>query len=269
MPSQTSPSSSALKRKQQTISSFFSKKPEKAPSGEIITKPRTKVIPAKENDSAVSIQDKEVDDEEIVLPSRKRAKINGFSNRLENAAVSGQELQRIEDVPHSSGGRTERFRFSSPVEDSQQQESASWQRQRNAQHQKFVKKLGGADCIIGIGKRTATEDEAAPGPEDVDGEENEEPTSSVITKESTRSVVKKSVHRLTPMEKQVIEIKRKHMDTLLVIEVGYKFRFFGEDARIAARELSIVCIPGKLRFDERKFAPQNTIRECVRLITTK
>ncbi|RMZ82962.1 hypothetical protein DV737_g1773, partial [Chaetothyriales sp. CBS 132003] len=50
--------------------------------------------------------------------------------------------------------------------------------------------------------------------------------------------------------KQIIDIKSKHMDTLLVIEVGYKFRFFGEDARVAAKELNIMCIPGKYRYDE-------------------
>jgi DNA mismatch repair protein MSH3 len=54
------------------------------------------------------------------------------------------------------------------------------------------------------------------------------------------------------MEIQFLEIKRQHMDTLLIMEVGYKFRFFGEDARIAAKELSIVCIPGKMRYDERE-----------------
>ncbi len=64
---------------------------------------------------------------------------------------------------------------------------------------------------------------------------------------------KKGGSKLTPMERQVLEIKRSHIDTVLVVEVGYKFRFFGEDARIAAKELSIVCIPGKFRFDERKF----------------
>ncbi|KKA29438.1 hypothetical protein TD95_002678 [Thielaviopsis punctulata] len=40
------------------------------------------------------------------------------------------------------------------------------------------------------------------------------------------------------------------MDTLLVIEVGYKFQFFGEDARTAAKTLSIMCIPGRLRYDD-------------------
>ncbi|RMZ78153.1 hypothetical protein DV738_g4031, partial [Chaetothyriales sp. CBS 135597] len=50
--------------------------------------------------------------------------------------------------------------------------------------------------------------------------------------------------------KVIIEIKAKHMDTLLVVEVGYKYRFFGEDARVAAKELNIMCIPGKYRYDE-------------------
>jgi len=43
------------------------------------------------------------------------------------------------------------------------------------------------------------------------------------------------------------------MDAILIVEVGYKFKFFGEDARIAAKELGIVCIPGKFRFDEREY----------------
>lgn len=55
------------------------------------------------------------------------------------------------------------------------------------------------------------------------------------------------------MEIQFLDIKRKHMDTVLIMEVGYKFRFLGEDARIAAKELSIVCIPGKFRYDERMY----------------
>ncbi|KAF2178565.1 DNA mismatch repair protein MSH3 [Zopfia rhizophila CBS 207.26] len=61
---------------------------------------------------------------------------------------------------------------------------------------------------------------------------------------------KKAGSKLTPMEKQYLEIKRKHLDTVIVMEVGYKFKFFGEDARIASKELGIVCIPGKLRYDE-------------------
>ncbi|KAG9354370.1 hypothetical protein JZ751_001077, partial [Albula glossodonta] len=45
----------------------------------------------------------------------------------------------------------------------------------------------------------------------------------------------------TPLELQYMEIKEKHKDALLCVECGYKYRFFGEDAEIAARELNIYC----------------------------
>ncbi|XP_068204490.1 DNA mismatch repair protein Msh3-like [Palaemon carinicauda] len=47
--------------------------------------------------------------------------------------------------------------------------------------------------------------------------------------------------KLTPLEQQVVAIKNKHPDTLLFIECGYKFRFFGNDAEVAAKELNIVA----------------------------
>ncbi|KAI8904154.1 DNA mismatch repair protein Msh3 [Powellomyces hirtus] len=45
----------------------------------------------------------------------------------------------------------------------------------------------------------------------------------------------------TPLEQQFLEIKAQNPDCLLLIEVGYKFRFFGEDAKNAAKELNIVA----------------------------
>ncbi|KAL2092081.1 hypothetical protein ACEWY4_011879 [Coilia grayii] len=45
----------------------------------------------------------------------------------------------------------------------------------------------------------------------------------------------------TPLELQFMEIKEQHKDTLLCVECGYKYRFFGEDAEIAAKELNIFC----------------------------
>ncbi|XP_061117730.1 DNA mismatch repair protein Msh3 isoform X1 [Conger conger] len=45
----------------------------------------------------------------------------------------------------------------------------------------------------------------------------------------------------TPLELQFLEIKEKHKDALLCVECGYKYRFFGGDAEIAARELNIFC----------------------------
>ncbi|XP_026067908.1 DNA mismatch repair protein Msh3 isoform X1 [Carassius auratus] len=45
----------------------------------------------------------------------------------------------------------------------------------------------------------------------------------------------------TPLEEQFMEIKKQHADTVLCVECGYKYRFFGEDAEIAAKELNITC----------------------------
>lgn len=110
-------------------------------------------------------------------------------------------------------------------------------------HRKFVKKLGHPDSF----RRNVPEDiEPLEGADD-EGEEEEE--APVLVKAKKKGA---KTGKLTPMELQVIDIKRNHMDTLLIVEVGYKFKFFGEDARTAAKVLSIVCIPGKFRFDERK-----------------
>uniref|UniRef100_A0A8C2M3Q9 DNA mismatch repair protein MSH3 n=1 Tax=Cricetulus griseus TaxID=10029 RepID=A0A8C2M3Q9_CRIGR len=52
---------------------------------------------------------------------------------------------------------------------------------------------------------------------------------------------KRSKSVYTPLELQYIDVKQKHKDAVLCVECGYKYRFFGEDAEIAARELNIYC----------------------------
>ncbi|XP_053443474.1 DNA mismatch repair protein Msh3 isoform X2 [Nycticebus coucang] len=52
---------------------------------------------------------------------------------------------------------------------------------------------------------------------------------------------KRSKSIYTPLELQYIEMKQQHKDAILCVECGYKYRFFGEDAEIAARELNICC----------------------------
>ena len=119
-------------------------------------------------------------------------------------------------------------------------------------HQKFVKKLGRPDSIAEIKRRNwqATEESTNVLAEVEDVEEEEETIAKTSAKGKKSTAAKKGGNKLTPMEKQFLEIKRQHLDTILIVEVGYKFKFFGEDARAAAKELSIVCIPGKMRYDE-------------------
>ncbi|KAI9053342.1 hypothetical protein LZ554_002302 [Drepanopeziza brunnea f. sp. 'monogermtubi'] len=106
-------------------------------------------------------------------------------------------------------------------------------------HKQWVKKIGG----LKISRQNEEPSVVNEGDED-DGEEEEEAPPPKTKKKGAKT------GKLTPLELQFLEIKRKHMDTLLIVEVGYKFKFFGEDARTAAKVLSIVCIPGKFRYDE-------------------
>ncbi|KAG7906038.1 hypothetical protein KL906_004817 [Ogataea polymorpha] len=54
--------------------------------------------------------------------------------------------------------------------------------------------------------------------------------------------------KLTPLEQQIYDLKMQHRDKLLAIQVGYKYKFYGEDARAASQILNIMFIPGRLFF---------------------
>lgn len=155
--------------------------------------------------------------------------------------------------------RTSKYMFSSspavlPQEDDERMvDDEETRKLKERLHQKFKKKLGRPDSIAEIKRRnrhiTEETGEGQDNGEDED-EAEEEPDPPPKARGRKGAAATKAKDKLTPLEKQVLAIKHKHPDTLLVVEVGYKFKFFGEDARSAAKELSIVCIPGKFRFDE-------------------
>ncbi|KAI9697668.1 MAG: Mismatch repair protein msh3 [Candelina mexicana] len=218
----------------------------------------------------------DVDGEGTVLPVRKRQRMSEDGAHFEEECVNGKEsIERNGNLgrkqatnAHAAGSdsggtkraqlseRTSKYLFSSSPatggDDVETDDAAKQERERI--HMRFVKKLGRPDSIAEIKRRNwhITEETAEIEAAAEEGEEGEEEAEHVNPAPKGRKGVasKKGASKLTPMEKQMLEIKRKHMDTLLVVEVGYKFRFFGEDARIAAKELGIVCIPGKFRYDE-------------------
>ncbi|KAJ8104123.1 muts domain V-domain-containing protein [Lipomyces tetrasporus] len=81
-------------------------------------------------------------------------------------------------------------------------------------------------------------------------EGDSEPPSSRGSRGSKGKASTAKPKKLTPMVQQYIDIKRQHMDTIIAFEVGYKFYFYGEDARVASRELNIVFIPGWMTIEE-------------------
>ncbi|KAI1759040.1 muts domain V-domain-containing protein [Hypoxylon sp. FL1150] len=183
-------------------------------------------------------------------PLKKRSKGKDVENEDDDDESLSQALPSPTLAFKRPGTRTERYLYnrSSSREDAPEEEEevdASERRRKEELHRKFVQKLGRPDSIL-RGRNTAGDDDTQAADEDAeDGEEEEPPPPP--TKGKKRGA---KTGKLTPMEIQFLDIKRKHMDTVLIVEVGYKFKFFGEDARIAAKELSIVCIPGKMRYDE-------------------
>lgn len=228
--------------------------------------------PPTRNDSAGNLYDAESDDEPL------QSITNGASKRpvIEDVAERPAKRARGEEPATESSGffstdeprkqtstkskvspGTERYLYTSPnqatgveaiPEDEDEEQAAKARKEKEELHKKFVKKLGHPDSL----KRSylnPVETEAV-GEGDEEEGEDETPPPARNKKKGAKT------GKLTPMEIQILDIKRKHMDTLLIVEVGYKFKFYGEDARTAAKELSIVCIPGKFRYDERKLLPQ-------------
>ncbi|KAJ4370640.1 Mismatch repair protein msh3 [Neocucurbitaria cava] len=272
--SQSQPSSSQ-KGKQQTISSFFTPKPSQAPKASQPPKPAPKAtaLPATNGASLDSDDEdslpvprstlarkrtidedgKEEDSERDSPPKRVRL-VHGEPPRPSLGQASAANLNAAK-VPKTSD-RTSKFLFSSspPARDENEEEldAAASQKHRQKLHDKFVKKLGRPDSFSELRRRNKIiSEENATGEEaGAEEDEEEEEPAPKPTKGKKGATTKKAGNKLTPMEKQYLDIKRKHLDTVIVMEVGYKFRFFGEDARIAAKELGIVCIPGKFRYDE-------------------
>ncbi|KAI5952106.1 MSH3 [Candida theae] len=49
--------------------------------------------------------------------------------------------------------------------------------------------------------------------------------------------------KLTPLENQILELTELHQDKILLIQVGYKYKAFGEDAKHVSKCLNIMYVP--------------------------
>lgn len=285
----TQGSSQASARKQQSISSFFTKTATSNPPplvsrtsnisnrSAIGGKDEGLFVSGEEDESVTSNgransttpkHDLEVGEE---LPAVKRLRRSDLSedgqtqqttlhHRLGNrqsgssdkplATITANEIKTPKAIPQTS-----KYAFSSsPNRDEDDQEDDSETRRRKQKlRERFIKKLGRPDSMAEIKRRNGIISEEIVLEEDNgdDAEDVEEDvTPRPIARSKTSASGRKKTGKLTPMEEQYLAIKWKHLDTIIIMEVGYKFKFFGEDARVVAKELSIVCIPGKFRYDE-------------------
>lgn len=276
------PSSSSQKTKQQSISSFFAPKPspvvKAAPA-----KPESSPTNGATTEAQISLSDDEdslpapctshlghkrvVDDsdneqEDNGRSSPKRARLaasNVWNDTNEGAPRASLVQASSADVnaakrPKASE-RTSKYLFSSsPVagdeNEGEEEDTAAAKQRKEELHRRFVKKLGRPDSFAELRRRNKII------PEDTaDGQEGDEEDVEEDAPKPTKGrkgTASKRAGKLTPMQQQYLDLKRKHLDTILVVEVGYKFQIYGEDARIASKELGIVCIPGKFKYDERQ-----------------
>lgn len=236
--------------------------------------------PRPDGNKVDNLYDAETDDNEPLRPLANGALKRVLAQDTEDSGASERPVKRAKGdendasssffttttqpkpTPATSGKskispRTERYLYngssqtpSSETLPEEEEDDETTKAKKKALHDRFVKKLGHPDSIAQIKRRNWQIDADTEALDEGDGEgedvEDETPPPAKTKKKGAKT------GKLTPMELQILDIKRKHMDTLLIVEVGYKFKFYGEDARIAAKELSIVCIPGKYRYDERK-----------------
>jgi DNA mismatch repair protein MSH3 len=261
--SQSTQPNSSQKATQPTISSFFTKKPSQTPKSTPKPVPKAPSSPISNHAN----QDDDNDDEVGLpvsqsIPVRKRAIDEDEAQDTDRSSPSKRVRFEKGDSPRQTSAlkppkitdRTSKFLFSSspPARDESHQndeeDAALSQKQKERLHEKFVKKLGRPDSFAELRRRNKVIAEDNPnangeeGDGEEDGEEDEPPQKPTKGK---KGVATKKASKLTPMEIQYLDIKRKHLDTIIVMEVGYKYKFFGEDARTASKALGIVCIPGK------------------------
>lgn len=154
-------------------------------------------------------------------------------------------------APLKASDRTSKYIFSSPsvAPEPEDEEDEAIKQRKKLLHERFVKKLGRPESIAEIKRRSSTFGEEG---EEEDGGDDDEEEEAPPKPTKGRKGAAPAKKKLTPMIQQIVDIKLAHMDTLLVIEVGYKCYFYGEDARIASKELGVFCSPGKMRFDDRR-----------------
>ncbi|GLG97796.1 DNA mismatch repair protein Msh3 [Gryllus bimaculatus] len=70
-----------------------------------------------------------------------------------------------------------------------------------------------------------------------------EPTNSAKTKKQLEVAAETQGPKLTPFEQQILQLRHKHPGMVLIIQSGYKYYLYGEDAEVASRVLRLEMYP--------------------------
>ncbi|KAJ6547415.1 muts domain V-domain-containing protein [Mycena capillaripes] len=167
--------------------------------------------------------------------------------------------ESIQPTASSSKGRAERWRFSlsSPEKSALVTHPETIPRPSNREALK-TKLLSANDASVASKTREQVSGGIDSPLSGSDSDHAFEEISEYFSAKSGKGQRKKAVRKpaeeigpsgetYTPLEKQVARLKKDNPSVLLMIEVGYKYKFFGEDAKVAAKELGMVC------FTDRNF----------------
>ncbi|CAO1631759.1 unnamed protein product [Jaminaea pallidilutea] len=255
--------SGGARGQQQTISSFFAKRPSTSSSLSNGGTPPTQ-RPHQNGNKDTHSASETIDGDEV--------RSDRPSKRLKVSPTTPKQRPARE--------RVEQWRFvpsKEPLSEDQQPLPSSSQRsqQEDERHEAFRKKLLGSNDPIrryDQAARAAEERERAGGEElfaggdedDDDDDQNgldetrekesgkgnafqqyqsQSRSSSSASRSTKSNKPGPSTPRYTPLELQVIDLKKQHPDVLLLFEVGYKFIAYNEDAVNASKELNVMCFP--------------------------
>ncbi|KAK7467062.1 Mismatch repair protein msh3 [Stygiomarasmius scandens] len=153
--------------------------------------------------------------------------------------------------------KTTQWRFDPQIAIDQVDSSGS--ESKKARHEAFKKKLLLENNSLFINKPSGTRDSDLVEDERASDSESDrelkksnknisyssEKRRNTATTNARRADIGPSGKSYTPLEKQILRLKEENPGTVLMVEVGYKFKFFGEDAKVAATELGVACYPDR------------------------
>ncbi|KAF9115554.1 Mismatch repair protein msh3 [Mortierella sp. AM989] len=183
------------------------------------------------------------------VPAKLHAKAPGtalshFGYKAHDANTDQSDARAMDvDYPQSNGERRERFikKFGGVATTEVTQKTDGHQQVRG--RRRLIISESDEEDGEDVKDRSEPERQGVSNHADlIEGEQQRHARQSSKTNTVSSRLVssqKPTKRTLTPLEKQFVEIKDQYPDVILCIEVGYKFRFFGEDAEIASKELCI------------------------------
>ena len=215
-----------------------------------VTTPDTRERPSTPDDDDQEPEERVPKRARLQTPPSDDSSVLGATPARETNALTALMSPKVKEFrPPPESPRTARYRYLSTSPGKGDENFTPEQlAKKKSLHEKFVAKLGRPDSMASI-RRPSSNGTPVEGEEEPQGEEEEEevevevPAAKALRgkyaakggkKAATTSTKAKaeSTTKFTPLEKQFVELKKQYPDTLLLIEVGYKFRFFGEDARV-------------------------------------